>query len=227
MVIPIGGDPLAVGPDTEAPQVIKEFYYIFWWACSGLLAANAVGRMLAKDLIGGFNIGILSLLAYYLVKNGCAKMSQCCVLYFGVISSLNGCLEGLTLMSCISGRETYVSTSNQLPTGDRVYTIVVQKHPFYEPSQGYLYNLQSAMMLITPVMMILSAMLAVVTYQKFPDRLFEVDEDEGPAENRGLGFSAPPNYPSYGSGAHQDPGDQRDGTRFSAFEGRGHRLHDV
>merc|ERR1719215_833699 len=195
MVVPLGGLDMPA-ESLEAPGVVKEYHVFGWWFIVFSYNLLVIARFVALDVFGGLNSALVAFLAWYLVNDKCAKMSQCCVLVFGILCLTNGFFDLLPLMASVGGRTTE-STENQ-PTqdGSKVYSVTIEKHPFYDPSQGDYYNFQSLMMIVSPVMMFLGAAMASKTYNAFPTYLFADIEEEA---SRPLG-----GQPRYGG--HDRPG---------------------
>jgi len=190
MVIPMNG--AGMQQEGETPAVVKDRFAKFWWLLMGFYIAVCVGRLVATDIFGGLLSGIMAVIAWYMVTNDCAKMSQYCILMFGFVCTMNGVLEFVTLVSSLNGRQTSRSQSAPLPqTGasshatSTSWTITVEKHPFFDGDAGFLYNQQSAMMIVCPLAAFIGAAIAYSTYNAFPTSLF----DESGAEAQNLGGS--------------------------------------
>merc|ERR1719272_2415201 len=124
-------------------------------------------------------------------------MSQYCISLFGFMCLLNAVLEFVTLASMVSGRTT--SSSQSQPAANATstsYTVTVEKHPFFDPSQGWFYNQQSAMMIASPVCGLLGALLAYFCYNAFPTSMFGDDGSAG-ADGQGFGGGG-----GFGGGAY-------------------------
>merc|ERR1719160_1274952 len=95
---------------------------------------------------------MMAIIAWYMVTNDCAKMSQYCVLLFGFMCLMNAVLEFVTLASCMPGRQTSrTQTPGTNSATSTSYTVTIEKHPFFDASAGWLYNHQSAMMIVCPI----------------------------------------------------------------------------
>merc|ERR1719450_2088687 len=99
---------------------------------------------------------------------------------------MNSVLEFITLGSMVSGRQTSSTQGHPTNNGTSTsYTVTVEKHPFFDPTQGWLYNQQSAMMIASPVVGLLGALLAYNCYNSFPTSLCS---DDGSGSGEGQGF---------------------------------------
>lgn len=185
MVLPLG--PMNI-PQEGAPAAVKDRFSRWWWVLMGLLIAVCIGRVIAADIFGALLSGIMAVIAWYMVTNDCAKMSQYCILLFGFMCLMNGVLEFVTLASCLGGRQT--SRTETAPTTSAntttSYTVTIDKHPFFDATAGWFYNQQSLMMVICPLAAFLGAALAYFSYNAFDTSLFS-EEGEGGNEAQNFG----------------------------------------
>mmetsp|Transcript_15276 Transcript_15276/g.41850 ORF Transcript_15276/g.41850 Transcript_15276/m.41850 type:complete len:243 (+) Transcript_15276:80-808(+) len=239
MVIPIGGaggGGFDLPPESmEAPRSVKEHYVIYWWAAMTIFMLTCVCRLAAMDVGGGFTTGIMAFITYYLIKNDCQQMSQCCVLYFTVMCAMNCVLELIPLLTSLGGRT--LAKRGNLPSekGTTVYTITMEKHPFFDQSMGNYYNFQSCVMIVVPVVMLLGVALGYFTYGQYATSLFNQDDSPssvggvGPGSGGGHGYGGGyGGYGGYGTGGHGRGGPAgHQGRRTNTvpvFEGQGQRL---
>lgn len=225
MVVPFSSLEMPPG-SMEAPQVVKERHAVFWWFAVALMNILWTVRFATFDVFGASNTGMLAFLAYYLVRDGCQNMSQCCVLYFGLLCFTNGLFDVLPLLASMGGRTTETTEYKPSEAGTKVYTVTIEKYPFFDTAKGSFYNFQSVVMICSPIVMFIGALVASKTYGAYETSLFADSEDE--ARNSGApgGSSGwPPSGRlhrggSFGSDMHQ-------ATQSSIFEGRAHRLGDT
>jgi len=232
MVVPLGGLDMPPG-SMEAPQYVKEYHAIWWWAVVLIFAYLCIARFVAMDVFGAFNTGIMCYLAWYLVSDQCAKMSQCCVLYFGIMCLTNGLFDLLPLLAGLGGRVAeFTEYGKSSETGATTYTVTIERHPFFDGSMGNFYNYQSCCMIACPIVMLLGTLMAYTTYSAYATSLFADSDDEalrpfvpgrgwqtGPQRIGGnLGGGGGP----YGGGPGAPQGYNRPVS--PRFEGRGHRL---
>jgi hypothetical protein len=246
MVVPLGGAG-AMGDtgmmDPEPPPAIKNSHYKWWWVLVVLLCCVCIGRFCGTDFLGGVMSGIMAFIVYYMVKENCSKMSQYCLMVFGFMCLMNTILECIALVGLLGGR-TEQTTAMSPPVGSdsgtkTTYTVTLEKHPFFDKSQGPVYNIQSAMMIASPVCNLIGCLLAYWSYNAYPTSLFEDREEDirpfagrggmaggfggGMAGGYGGGQSATPAYSGSGhvlggAGAANRPNQPR------LFEGSGQRL---
>lgn len=189
MVIPLGGmggqGGIGDSPMLPTPAVVKERWAKWWWALFTLFIAVCVGRLFALDVWGALLTGLNAFICWYIVSKDCANMSQYCLLLFGFMCVLNGVLEGITLAGNVGGRtEKNTSPRTQQNATATTYTVTIEKHPFFDPTGTLQYNTQSAMMIASPVVSLLGALLCWFTYGSYTTSLFS---DQGEAGTGGFG----------------------------------------
>ncbi|CAE8596368.1 unnamed protein product, partial [Polarella glacialis] len=105
----------------------------------------------------------------------------------------------------------------------------VIRHPFFDQDQGRKYNVQSAVMLASPIVMLLSCVLAHASYNAYTSSLFPEDEEES-GSLFGGGFSGGPYGGTGGFGGNQRPNGpppssgRSGGAAPRIFQGSGQRL---
>ncbi|CAK0851847.1 unnamed protein product, partial [Prorocentrum cordatum] len=204
MVIPLG--PLGAGGATppqsqQAPDVVKESHATWWWLLALLLLVLAVGRIVAGDVFGALAIVLIAFIAWSMVRDGCAGMSQSCVMMFGLMCAIQTVFELINLATNAGGRKTTTVTPAAVDGNTMTYTTTVETHPFFDEAQGWHYNFQSATMVAAPVVMFLGGALAYVSYRHYPSALFSDDGGLEGGSVLGGGFGgAPPSAAGYGSG---------------------------
>lgn len=198
MVVPLGQIP--ANQEGPVPDVLKEKYWIYWWAVAVLLVAAAVGQAVAGDVFEVFYLALIAGIVIYSVKDNCKNMNMCCVLSLGVICTMQAVFELITLCSQVGGRTERNVSSKAVSGSTTEYTTSVTTHPFFDASSGFQYNAQSAMMIARPVVMIIAALLAYYSYQAFPTPLFSEDGD---AESGGI----------YPQGGYRSGGDGHRGSQ--------------
>merc|ERR1719221_621942 len=157
-----------------------------------------------------------------------------------VMCVIEAVFELVNLGMMLKGRTEEHTTKQIIDAGDArqvVYTTTAETHPFFDPTQGIVYNIQSATTIISPCIMVIGGFLCYYTYKAFTSAMIAEPEDApiwggrgfggygggGPAQQpeepragmdrRGSGSSAP---------RSQRVGGQVTGSRL--FEGAGHRL---
>eukprot|EP00928_Gymnodinium_smaydae_P061762 TRINITY_DN45775_c0_g1_i1.p1 TRINITY_DN45775_c0_g1~~TRINITY_DN45775_c0_g1_i1.p1 ORF type:complete len:233 (-),score=36.29 TRINITY_DN45775_c0_g1_i1:111-809(-) len=229
MVVPINGLDMPPGAD-QAPEAVKDYYSLWWWVMVTLFTVSSLLRFCALDAYGAFISGLMGFLAYYLVRERCEKMSQCCVLYFGVLSATNGLFDCLPVLASMSGRTTETTTQQPGEGGAKVYTVTIEKHPFFDETQGDFYNYQSVVMLLSPVVMMLGAVVASKTYQAYDTSLFNDSDDEAARPfGQPLGIRTGPQRlggggGGTGTGSYGGSPYGRQAPNVPRFQGQGHRL---
>uniref|UniRef100_A0A7S1WGM8 Uncharacterized protein n=1 Tax=Alexandrium catenella TaxID=2925 RepID=A0A7S1WGM8_ALECA len=236
MILPLGG-PMGMTEDEPPPSIIKEEYSTYWWALVAILSIVAVGRAVALDVFGGIVSVMVGFFAWYMVRDGCAKMTQYCLLMFGICCAMEAMFEFISLATSLAGRRTEHTTRAPVTDSKVSYTTVVETHAFFDPAMGWHYNFQSGMKIATFLSLILSACLSSVTYNLFPSRLFDEEAMGGGGAGgngrllgnspgggggyQGFGSTSGGGRPLGGGGGGPVGGS---GGRPPLFEGTGQRL---
>lgn len=244
------------------PDVVKEKHHKLWMGLLFLMLGVVVLEIISKDIFAAVFTGIMSLIVWYMSANKCASMNSYCVLMYGFMCVIEAVFEIINLCMMLHGR-TEVSTTRQVTTlGDGskgsasaqqiTYTSISETHPFFDGSQGIVYNIQSASTIISPIVMLLGGLLSYFTYKAFSHMAQDLEAEQANAPLRGgggfggfgggfggYGAQGPPpqnpqpQEPGPGTriqgGQIQRPAQQPVLGRPAAprlFEGSGHRLGD-
>lgn len=196
-------------PDGPVPQVIRERHAPFWWALMFMWLATCIAQAFGLDLLGSLTSGLMAYIVCFMVKENCEKMTQYCLLLFGIMSSMSAGLQLISLLTVLGGRvsqATLIAHPGAQSTDHKTLTVSIEKHPFFDGSQGLTYNIQSATLIASPLCNLLGAILSYISYQAYPAPLFEDPEIQPVAGVGGLNA-----LPLYDGGASQ-------------FSGQGRRL---
>jgi len=245
MLLPLGD---MSGAQPEVPAAIKEGYASGWWALTFLFVLNAVGAVVALDVFAGLLLAMFAFWCYYMTAANCEAMTQSCMFSFGFLCCLQSIFGLVNLCSSINGRTKKTISANP-SSGDpkdggtpffgsgsttHSFTTTIETTPFFDHTQGWHYNFQSAMLIASFVLMLLGATLAYVTYKAYPNSLF--DDDGG--ENQGF-MSQSQAGSRYGVGSFGGAGQTVEGRpsrpgggshrpvtepRQQLFSGSGHTL---
>mmetsp|Transcript_69985 Transcript_69985/g.121108 ORF Transcript_69985/g.121108 Transcript_69985/m.121108 type:complete len:279 (+) Transcript_69985:56-892(+) len=254
MVIPLGAGPGGaggmggmggLGMDQATPAALKERWAPWWWVLLVVNLLVCVMRMVAADIFGGLITLIMAYFCWFMLRNDCANMSQHCLFLFGFLCVMNGMMELITLFMVVGGRTERKTTpvnpgagasgsipghngAYASPSDSMKYMITIEKHPLFDPTAGFHYNLQSAAMIASPIAGLLGALLCWLSYQTYTTSLFsDPDENQG-----GFGGGAGGGYGGgYGAGGYGgNRGGFGGGGNYGgsgggrAFTGSGNRL---
>merc|ERR1740138_472448 len=177
--------------DGEVPEVVKDLHAKYWWALLVVLIAVCGLEIASVDIFGAIFTGIVAFIVYYMVSNRCQQMTQYCLVMFALLCFIEAVFETISLLMMVGGRtEQHNETTSQPGSQDSgvssvTYVTVVQWHPFFDKTQGFIYNLQSALKIAGPVVMALGVFLAYRSYSAFPTGLLS---DPGPEAGGGGRF---------------------------------------
>merc|ERR1719265_2248235 len=112
---------------------------------------------------------------------------------------MNSVLETIVLLGNLAGRSEKSTAVGDMSTPSKTtYTVTVMKHGFFDPEQSMQYNLESAMMIASPVSLVCAAVLCYYSYQSYPTSLF--DDEGGSMFGGGIAPDAGYGGGGYGSG---------------------------
>lgn len=230
-------------PQQDVPEAIKTNYRCPWWTLTVLLLLTTIGCFIALNVFGGLVMLMLTFWSYYMVKNSCREMSQYCMFSFGLMTLMQAVFELIPLCMSVGGRRkehTVIGGSNQgmhggtYGTETRTYTTTIEITPFFDKSQGWHYNFQSAMMIASFSVMLIAALLAHLTYRSYPTSLFEDNDTEnqtfggarGGGDYRYGGAGGGQSYGGGGGGGGRAVGrqQQQQQPQRSVFGGEGRTL---
>merc|ERR1719272_711910 len=85
---------------------------------------------------------------------------------FGVLCAFNAFFELLPLIQAANGRVSrkVVPGPMQPDAGKQTFSVIVETPPFFDPTQNWIYNLQSACMIFSPLTFLFGAILANKTF---------------------------------------------------------------
>merc|ERR1719512_300645 len=134
--------------EISIPCVITERYKNFWWALMSVFIGATFMNIFGGDVFGVLFMGIMSFIIWYMASNSCKNMSQYCLMLFGMMCLIQASFELVTLLMLVGGRSVrHVTVSSQLsPDGaqrTQIVTTVEEIHSFFDPKQGFKYNVQS------------------------------------------------------------------------------------
>ena len=146
MLIPLDQSP---GP---VPEAVKHYHIYGWYTVILLVSLQAVGEILSADVFAGIIFAIMAGISIYIIHDGCKNMTMYCLFMLGMMSGFQCFFDVLGLLSVVGGRET---TSSTVQGTDQDVTIItkITMHPFFDPKMDDQYNLQSLMMLMSPIVM--------------------------------------------------------------------------
>jgi len=219
---------LPMGPP---PQAVLDQRWL-WQILLTMLGATAVLRLLGVDVAGAMLTGLMLFFSVIITRDGMQEVGKY-ALIFAVLCGLNFFFDALPLLTEVGGR---MSRSTQPieahTTADGVrsttYTVTTKVTPFFDPSQGIIYNAQSAAMLASPLCMALGVYLALSAHneiQRMSPEAWATDiEDFAFAPPTGISSPSLGALASSASarGRGQTAMDPRE--TFERFSGTGHKL---
>jgi len=225
----------ATGFESDVPAVIRDSYAKYWWLLMFMWMVTGVGQAVGLNIFGSIAAFCMASIVHSMVKNRCEKMSQHCLLLFGFLNAMGALLDTVALITLLNGRVSQdvnlSGTSVSGATKSMTYKVTVSQHPFFDHSQGIVYNVQSAMLIASPVCNYLGSLLSYCCYHCYATSAFEPEDDlnQPMAFGGGVGGEGPNTYGGVEGPAPVQPFQgtgQRLGNGGPAqpFEGQGQRL---
>lgn len=236
MVFPVGDPVLDLEP---VPAVIREVHAPFWYLLLVLLLALVILQICAMSFFAAIYTSITAIVVWYMVKDSFKEMKQYCLLLFGLMCAIQAIFDTIILFTMIGGRREQKTEKEHHDENTVTYKTTVTTHPFFDESMGTVYNLQSLTRVISPILMLMAALLSYWSNSAYTTDLFGDDYGESrPVLRRddqpgGYG-GAPRGYPGGGQrlgdgrGTEGPPGrdapPRQPGRGFAPFHGTGQRL---
>lgn len=196
MLLPMADLTMAPGPP---PQGVLENKWI-WHLLKVLLCVVCLLRFVGLDIPGALLTGMMLCFAIIMTRDGMQEVLRY-ALVFSVLCFLNFFFDLLPLMTELGGRihsETVpVATTQAGRQRSTEYKIVVTSRPFFDGEEGFMYNVQSLAMILSPIAMVLGCYLSITAhleaeqnmpgvFDDFRDDFIGVFPRRGAAANAGL-----------------------------------------
>lgn len=161
MLFPVADLAMPQGPP---PQGIIDKKWL-WHLLIVVLTLCFLLRFVGLDIPGALLSGLMLCFAVIMTRDGMQETLRY-ALVFAVLCFLNFFFDLLPLMTELGGRvqsKTVPLTSHSESGGARQteYKMVVTTRPFFDNAEGFLYNVQSFSMVLSPIAMALGCYLAV------------------------------------------------------------------
>jgi hypothetical protein len=226
MVLPLG--PMGMGMGfgafgVAAPPVIKDYYAKYWWFMAALLFGICFCEIIAMEIFDAIFSCILLAMVIVMAKNDCDQMSPHCLAMFGIICAVQAIFETIALLGSVHGRRISHTIRSPIDKSEMTMTTTIEMHPFFDPSETLVYNMQSAIKIAYPAAMVFGTILCYVSYKAFDSAVGDL---EGLPVNGGA-FQGP-RHDMYGA-AGAEAGDLHAGNTYGAppparFQGAPRRL---
>lgn len=210
-----------------------------WYVLIGLLGLTLGVRVVGMDLAGALLTGLMLGFAVVIVRDGMSELQRY-NLPFGLLCSLNFFFDILPLLSMLSGRRREeIRPISTKYTQEQRYSVTVKTYPFFDMSQGIVYNAESLSMVLSPLCMLMGAYLSFRAHDAimrhappiFEDDLLQAGMGMGRQNLGGGGAEADarralqnPGGPNANRWSMTQSGGYGSQRNFEAFSGEGHRL---
>lgn len=236
MLFPISDMMVPTGPP---PQAILNQRWL-WQILLALLSLSFVMRFIGLDIPGALLSGLMLCFAVIMTRDGMQEIARY-ALVFAVLCGLNFFFDILPLLTELGGRVQSKTLPMATTTGDGVrqteYRVTVKTTPFFDPTEGLVYNVQSFGMILSPIAMALGVFLSLSAHNEFQRNMNAfgiLDEDFGEA---GLGARRAGPARNTPRGDHPDAQEDRPVGEGSSrrlapaalqhFQGQGRKLDEA
>jgi len=239
--------PEVLMPTGPPPQAVLDQRWL-WQVLLTLLGATFALRLIGLDIAGALLSGLMLCFGVIMTRDGMQEIAKYALVY-AVLCGLNFFFDILPLITELGGRvsrttEPVTATTDAHGVQQTTYTLTTKTTPFFDMKQGFVYNVQSLAMILSPLCMALGVYLAITAHneiQRHAPALF--DDDFGRADfaqaqnvaavagavgapppargNAGAGATLRANGGSAGSSSRTGP-NPRD--TFEHFQGQGYKL---
>jgi len=161
MLLPVADLGMPEGPP---PQAIIDKKWL-WHVLLVLLCMCFLTRFIGLDIPGALLSGLMLCFVVIMTRDGMSEIMRYS-LVFAVLCFLNFFFDLLPLMTELGGRVQSKTVPVQTTHGvggsrQTEYRMIVTARPFFDGAEGFIYNLQSFSMILSPITMALGCYLAV------------------------------------------------------------------
>lgn len=238
MLFPMHPDMVQQSEMLPVPDVVKNRYVYAWYIMVILLLAVGCAEVVGGDVMGGIFYLCLTSIVVYMVLDGCKHMSMYCLLLFGSMVGFQAFFEFMALLSVINGRSTETTTikggqmdQTHTEITEVTYITKIITRPLFDKTMSEKYNVHSAAMVASPVVLLLCVLLCYISYNAYTSSLFEDDVESGPIQEgfAGRSYGAPGRQPGQHTApqsgtSHSTSARNFGGSAARLFEGHGQRL---
>mmetsp|Transcript_41412 Transcript_41412/g.75028 ORF Transcript_41412/g.75028 Transcript_41412/m.75028 type:complete len:238 (+) Transcript_41412:105-818(+) len=157
--------------DEIADATVKQ-YKVQWWSLLLCCGALSIAKVVVGDVFGAAIIGSMAMFLLYIVQDDFREMTQYIVTAFGLTCFVNSIFDGGTLILCLRGRRI-----------DRSAGILVNnsgKHPLFDLHEGWIYNAQSVLVILSPCVLLCGALLSWRVHNAYDSSLFLAESEAAP-----------------------------------------------
>jgi len=157
---------LPMGPP---PQAVLDQRWL-WNVMLFLLTLTFALRLVGLDIAGALLSGLMLCFGIIMTRDGMQEMAKYALVY-AVLCGLNFFFDILPLITELGGRISRITHAAGASTdieGSRstTYTMTTKITPFFDSTQGLIYNVQSMAMVLSPICMALGVYLAISAHNE-------------------------------------------------------------
>lgn len=224
-------------PTGPPPQAVLD-QKCLWNLLLFLLGITLCLRLVGLDIAGALLSGLMLYFGIVMTRDGMQEMPKYAIVY-AMLCGLNFFFDILPLITELGGRvskttEPVSSSTSADGVQKTTYTMTTETTPFFDPSQGLVYNVQSCAMITSPICMALGWYLATTAHNEIhrhSPELFRDDFGMPPnqwagagAGNRPVGAAGTRPGAEQGSNSGRFSGRPQGRDVFERFQGQPHTL---
>lgn len=222
----------AIQLDTPLPDEVLD-QKCSWYSLIGVLGITLVIRIIGMDLAGALLTGLMLVFAVIIVRDNMEELQKY-NLVFGLLCFVNFFFDILPLLSMLGGRRMEeirpvprVAVDDSGYHQEQTYSVTIKTYPFFDKTQGIVYNALSLSMVLSPIGMLLGAYLSFRAHDAIMRNTPALDLDDGAVRQhleQPQDGGATDRRRGAGNGANGRAGADRLYRTFEPFHGTGHRL---
>merc|ERR1711879_354116 len=168
---------MPVGPP---PQAVLDQRWL-WKVLIALLGITFLARLIGLDVAGALLSGLMLCFGVILTRDGMHEMAKYALVY-AVLCALNFFFDVLPLITELGGRVSKSTTAlgtstNRHGTQETTFKLTAKTTPFFDKSEGLIYNIQSFAMVMSPICMALGVYLSVGAHSEIQRSTPNPDDD--------------------------------------------------
>lgn len=233
--------PDVIMPSGPPPQAVLD-QRCLWQVLLLFLGTTFALRLIGLDIAGALLSGLMLCFGVIMTRDGMQEIAKYALVY-AVLSGLNFFFDILPLITELGGRvsrttEPVTATTDEQGVQQTTYTLTTKTTPFFDMTQGFVYNVQSLAMIMSPICMALGVYLSITAHNEIQRSAPALFEDDFGADFRAQAAVAgavgagvpPPARGNSGAGATlranggAASGSSNPRETFEHFQGQGYKL---
>jgi len=174
----LGGE--IIVPTGPPPDVVLSQWRSWFWLLI-LLCLTGILRLIGMDIAGALLTSLMFCLGVVMIREGMVEIGKYSLMY-SVLCVLQLFFDILPLCDQLGGRVTRHSqpvSSVKSENGEvkATYTFVTKTTPFFAGSEGFVYNVQSVAMILSPICMLWGLYLSFSAHREISNHTHRLIND--------------------------------------------------